>query len=265
MGMLSYNRLGSYGRLGNMMFQYATVLGVSKTVGMIPVANLSRVPDFKENFNLGSVGDTVLQNLDGIYAEPQFSFRKEIFDLDTKMNIDIQGYFQSPKYFNSWKNLLIEEFTFSKDIRNAASQKIPEDVCVSVHIRRGDYTKISEYHHNQTEDWYREALKHFEGYRPVFFSDDIEWVKETFSDVDGAVFVDNDDRLNRQANMPSDIAGYIDMCAMSFCNAHIIANSSFSWWAAYLSGAKTIAPKTWFGPKGPQDWQDIYCEEWHIL
>jgi len=52
---------------------------------------------------------------------------------------------------------------------------------------------------------------------------------------------------------------------MSWCNGHIIANSSFSWWGSYLGGSTTVAPKNWFGPKGPQDWSDIYREGWILV
>ena len=58
---------------------------------------------------------------------------------------------------------------------------------------------------------------------------------------------------------------YVDMCMMSMCNGHIIANSTFSWWGAWLSGANTVAPKQWFGPRGMPEWSDIYCENWEIL
>lgn len=264
-GLISFNRFGSYGRLGNMMFQYSTVLGVSKMLGMLPVVNLSQDPFFKKAFNLSRVGDTVLYNCEIGYSEQSFSFQKEIFELDSRKNTNIDGYFQSSKYFNHCKNDILDEFTFSKDIRIEAAKKIPEDVCVSVHIRRGDYTKVSHVHTNLDEQWYRTAISKFEGYIPVFFSDDIEWVKKTFSDIQGAVFIENENDINLDPNLSSDQSAYIDMCAMSFCNAHIMANSSFSWWASYLSGARTIAPKQWFGSSGPKNWSDVYCENWEVL
>ena len=93
----------------------------------------------------------------------------------------------------------------------------------------------------------------------------IIWCGETFSDIKNAIFIGNEHSLNLEATISSDESGYVDMCAMSFCNAHVIANSSFSWWSAYLSGAPTVAPKTWFGIKGPQDWQDVYCDEWKLM
>ena len=265
MGILSYNLLGRYGRLGNMMFQYASLLSIAKDRGMIPIANISQDVSFKNNFSLSSVGDTLVHNIDEVYQEQSFSYSLDYSNIDSKKNIDLRGYFQSPRYFNHRKNEIIENFTFSKEVRVCAADKIPEDVCVSVHVRRGDYTKIKEYHHNQSVEYYLKALKHFDGYRPVFFSDDIEWCKMTFGHIDGAVFVDNESTLNLEATISSDASAYVDMCAMSFCNAHIIANSSFSWWGAYLSGAQTVAPSTWFGPSGPQDWHDIYCEEWTVL
>jgi len=264
-GILAYNLLGRYGRLGNMMFQCAALIGIARDKDMIPVANISHDSTFKNNFSLQSVGDILVYNIDTLYQEPSFSYSSNYTDLDAKQNIEIRGYFQSPLYFNHRRNEIIENFTFNKDVRFKAAEKIPEDVCVSVHVRRGDYVNLSDHHYNQSEEYYRNALDHFAGYRPVFFSDDIDWCKETFSDVENAVFVENEDSLNLEARVASDESGYVDMCAMSFCNAHIIANSSFSWWGAYLSGAPTIAPKTWFGVKGPQDWQDVYCDEWVLM
>ena len=58
---------------------------------------------------------------------------------------------------------------------------------------------------------------------------------------------------------------YIDLCVMTMCNAHIIANSSFSWWGAWLGGGKTIAPKNWFTENGPANWENIYCDHWELL
>ena len=91
------------------------------------------------------------------------------------------------------------------------------------------------------------------------FSDDIDWCKENLSDLAETVYFSE--------NPPADGNNgvYIDLCMMTLCDAHIIANSSFSWWGALLGNGNTIAPKTWFGPKGKQDWQDIYCDGWEVI
>ena len=123
---------------------------------------------------------------------------------------------------------------------------------MSVHVRRGDYLKLSHIYRILNEDYYNTALKKFEHHTPVFISDDIDWCKNTFSDLDNAVFVENETQ-------------FVDMCVMTMCNAHIIANSSFSWWGAWLGGGKTIAPKNWFTENGPPNWEDIYCDEWELL
>ena len=76
-----------------------------------------------------------------------------------------------------------------------------------------------------------------------------------FFDFDG-VFTDN-------SVIVSGNSGPVDMCLMSKCNAHIIANSSFSWWAAALGSKNSvIAPKVWFGPEGPNNWDTVYFENW---
>jgi hypothetical protein len=91
-------------------------------------------------------------------------------------------------------------------------------------------------------------MTHFDGHTPIVFSDDIAWCEENLSHMN-PIFMDGNDV-------------YTDMCLMSMCDGHIIANSSFSWWGAWLGKGKTVAPKRWFGESGPQDWSDIYCEGW---
>ena len=85
---------------------------------------------------------------------------------------------------------------------------------------------------------------------------DIEWCKENLSDLAETVYYSE--------NHPDDgdDGVYVDLCKMSLCNGHIIANSSYSWWGAYLGEGTTVAPRKWFGPKGPQKFDDIFLQEW---
>ena len=83
----------------------------------------------------------------------------------------------------------------------------------------------------------------------LLFGDDYDWIEKNIFDDDCVIIKNN--------------SAEIDMCLMSMCNAHIIANSSFSWWAAMLGSYNSvIAPKVWFGPKGPKNWDSIYFENW---
>ena len=106
---------------------------------------------------------------------------------------------------------------------------------ISLHIRRGDYT-VNPNHPTQTVEYYDKALSNFDSKIPVFvFSDDPSWCHEQklFSD---------DRFLISDGN-----ATEFDLCLMSLCTYHIIANSSFSWWGAWLAKSKKIiAPKNWF-------------------
>ncbi len=263
MSNLCYNLLGNFGRLGNVMFQYAATLGIARKTNMNPIAAISNVENFSTLFKLGSVTDAVVET-NMLFNEESFCYDDRAFRIAVPENssVDIRGYYQTPKYFSHIENEVKQNFDFNENIKNNAIDLIPSEPCVSVHVRRGDYVPISDYHFNQAIEYYENSIKHFSDYIPVFFSDDISWCKETFSHISNAVFVENKETLNLNARISSDVSGYVDMCAMSMCNAHVIANSSFSWWGAYLGGGPTIAPKTWFGPSGPQDWQDIYCDDW---
>ncbi len=248
------------------MFQYATVLGAARKSGHIPFCNISGIPLLSECFDLGSVENGQVEP-ELILNEREFGYQEIVHNLPVDKSVDIRGYFQTEKYFKYIEDEVRQNFTFKQHIKDLAIKHIPEDVCVSVHVRRGDYVNLKDHHYNQSVDYYMEALKRFPDHVPVFFSDDINWCKEVFSDVpNNPVFIENQESLNLSSAKNSDISGYIDMCAMTFCNDHIIANSSFSWWGAWLGQGNVVAPKNWFGPKEAwKDHSDVYCEGWVVV
>ena len=101
-------------------------------------------------------------------------------------------------------------------------------------------------------DYYEEALKEFDSNRDVIiFSDDTDWCKEQ------KIFEDDRFAVAEGGNQ------FYDMCLMTMCDDFIIANSTFSWWGAWLGNrGKVIAPKTWFGEGLKHDTKDLYCENW---
>jgi hypothetical protein len=131
---------------------------------------------------------------------------------------------------------------------------------VSIHVRRGDYLSFPEHHPPLTMDYYREAMSRFPGARFLVFSDDPGWCLLNFRDA------------GYQVEISTGRTAAEDMALMASCDHHIIANSSFSWWSAWLNrnpSKRVIAPdpKTrWFGPakKGwntadllPAAWEQI--------
>tara|TARA_A100001515_G_scaffold137375_1_gene129921 strand:+ start:58 stop:825 length:768 start_codon:yes stop_codon:yes gene_type:complete len=255
MTQLGFNRLGSFGRHGNQMFQAASIYGIAKKTGHTPVLNLAN-STLKDCFEMTGVEDGIVEQT-GVYAEQGFSFNENVFEFPADISIDCYGYYQTEKYFKHCEQDIKTMFTFKEKIRHKAGELLPEGVTVSMHLRKTDYTQLHEYHYNQTDEYYQEAFAKMSEYFgdeiiPVIFSDDVKWCKNNMKWLpENTVYMEND--LN------------VDLCVMSWCNAHIIANSSFSWWGAWLGGGKTIAPKNWFGPKGPQDWNDVYCNGWEVL
>ncbi len=174
------------------------------------------------------------------YQEPFFHFNAGALNIPD--NVDIAGFFQSEKYFKHAESKVREVLTFHPEIRQKAEvelAKVKDDAPrVSIHVRRGDYVANSGNHTVTGMEYYAEAINKFfskEPYRFVVFSDDPEWCKQMF---EGGHIVDIND-------------SYTEMCMMSMCDHHIIANSSFSWWGAWLNpNPKKIvtAPSLWFGP-----------------
>ena len=260
MGIISFNTTGenSLGwRLGNQMFQYASLLGIARKTGLTPYFNIENTY-LNKCFKLGGVTNKVLTEQHHQLFDGSSAFNPSFFKLPSEFNFDINGYLQTPKYFEHCETEVKKEFEFQDNIKQNAMAALPEGKLVSLHVRRTDYLDKPEYHTNLQIEYYKNAMQNFDEYTPIVFSDDIEWCKENLSDVAETVFFSD--------NPPADgdIGVYVDLCMMTLCDAHIIANSSFSWWGSYLGGGKTVAPRQWNGPDGPQNFQDIYLSDWII-
>jgi hypothetical protein len=179
-------------------------------------------------------------------TEREYCFDKKLFEVPD--NCVVEGYFQSEKYFAGIRSLLLRDFVFKEPLVDGNLQLIRQiGSCesVSIHIRRGDYLKTS-LHPVYTEKYYLQAIEvltqqvanpHF-----FIFSDDLGWAKKYLKISFPITFVEN----NNQGN------SYKDMQLMSACKHNIIANSSFSWWGAWLNqnpGKVVVAPYPWVNKK----------------
>jgi len=265
MSMIGFNALGKLGRLGNQMFQFASLKGIAKNNNynfcLPPSEDKDEWTDHQlfVPFKFQNVMLLNIQYIDGnrpTVEEKSFAFDEELYNNCPKW-VNLQGYFQSEKYFKNIEDEIRNDFEFHDHIYDPAKKMIDGvDNPISLHIRRTDYLTLSHNHNNLGLEYYEEALKHFDNNRTVIiFSDDPEWCnqQEIFS---GDRFLVSENNSN-----------YVDLCLMTLCKDHIIANSSFSWWGAWLAkGNKVIAPSKWFGPDNAHlDTTDLYCSDWIVI
>ena len=194
------------------------------------------------------------------YKEPFFHFDPTFFSL--RPPIYVQGYFQSEKYFESIKgqlqNELVLKESFSNEVLNLA-QRLRQENSVSVHIRRGDYKNAESLrvHGILPKTYYQKAVDRIvqqtTGRLQVYiFSDDPKAANEF--NIQNAVTVSGTVSKNH----------YEDFYLMQQCRHNVIANSSFSWWAAWLNNHEdkiVVAPTRWFN-EGPKDTQDLLPSTW---
>lgn len=175
------------------------------------------------------------------------------------------GYFQSEKYFNKIRSVLVNQFTIKgqiSDYTKNVEQQIYESVnnC-SLHIRRGDFVNDTNIaiHGSCGIEYYKDAMKFLEkkveNVKYFIFSDDIKWCKESL-EIENVVFIESEEK-----RLPHE-----DIHLMSLCSHNIIANSTFSWWGAWLNQNEekiVIAPKRWFADDElEKQSKDIVCENW---
>lgn len=291
--------------LGNQMFQYATGRRLARKLGVelkLDLSSFDRCQFRKYQLNLFQIPERVATRqevesikgpeqvslpgrvlrkahkvinprigfrLGGLVAEKHFHFDPSILTLGDQ--VYLFGLWQSPKYFDDTAALIREEFTLKEapagKNRALAGEMKAQPQSVSLHVRRGDY--VSDPHSNQSHgvcgaDYYHRAIAHMAERLPqahfYIFSDDVDWARSNLQLPRPATFIDH--------NGPD--KGVEDLRLMGQCRHHVIANSSFSWWGAWLNPdpeKRVCAPGRWFGEnaKVRRQSKDILPDNWTVL
>lgn len=283
------------GGIGNQMFQYAAGRALASKLRVPLMLDVSGFQGYQlhNGFELSNVFEdtTPLANKSDLFAlmgwqsniiirkillRPQFSaLRNRRFIVEPHFHYwpdfekisasaYLTGYWQSERYFKSIESTIRNDFTFKLPM-SAENKKIADKIsqcnAISLHIRRGDYIKNATtlaIHGVCSLDYYYAAIKYIDEkvMQPTFFifSDDMSWVKNNFL-------------LNHPCeyiNINHGTESYNDMRLMSLCAHNIIANSSFSWWGAWLNKSKSkivIYPKKWF-QDATKNTKDLHPENW---
>lgn len=183
--------------------------------------------------------------------------------LNVSKSTYLEGYWQSEKYFKNIQDILRKEFTVKTELEGKnkeIAQRIIESESVCIHVRRGDYIsnpEVNKLFGICSLDYYHNAIQSISNKKSLLsffiFSDDIEWVKANFNFNIQMTIVDH----NREKF-------YEDFRLMTLCKHHIISNSSFSWWSAWLSpnlSKLVCAPKKWFNDES-KNVKDLIPESW---
>lgn len=263
--MIGFNALGQLGRLGNQMFQYAALKGIAAKHEYnicVPFSqNKNEWTDHQLNsaFKMATLNQLNYQYIDfdrPTLVENSFSFDEKLFN-ECPDWITLQGFFQSEKYFKHIRDQLLIDFEFHDNILDPAKEVVSSwKKPIALHVRRTDY--ITNPNHTALSlDYYENALTHFaDDCDIIIFSDDPQWCLQQ------NLFDSNRFLVSETNNT------YLDLCLMTLCSGHIIANSSFSWWGAWLSNTeKVIAPLGWFECSNNQhlDTKDLIPENWMVI
>ena len=254
------------GRLGNQLFQISATLAHAEKMGV-----KAQFPTWEYNkYFINGIDDNLDQTFDcrfnGAFHNPHYGFDFHYKPIPEEKNLILHGFYHTEKYFENYKELIINTFKPKNELLQVVKQAGKEVLylkdTIAIHIRRGDYVALQQEHPDLTQiHYYDNAFETIINKIPnssknwLIFSDDIQWCKSRF--------------YSYNVNFIEGNSDIVDLFLMAQCNHHIIANSSFSWWAAWLSknmfnnDGITIAPKTWFGPNlAHYNTNDIYLTEW---
>jgi hypothetical protein len=256
------------GGLGNQLFQVVTAYNLAKKNNDIARFNFDDCYTPHQGFESKKYKNNIFKEFshdNNIIVENVFNQKGHSFEnIPYKKNLQLQGFFQSEKFFEENKKEVVEKILIGlKSYKEKWDKVLDWIMChtmhgqklVSVHIRRGDYLKFPHIHTPCSLDYYRNAMSLMKEsigeFTVILVSDDKSWCLETFKDID-CVISPWDNEIE-------------DLIMMINCYSNIIANSSFSWWGAYLNqnpNKIVIGPKRWFGIGGPQDQEDTIPKNW---
>lgn len=285
------------GGLGNQMFQYAfgrylslknnskLVLDLSflikRPVGVDYTFRNYELSEFDIKADIQNTTNKLYQNilskiigkfkilqLLNVVKFPVIIFQKDFKPLKKYLNFNgnyyLDGFWQSELFFKEFETQIRQDFIFKSEIHNQCKSFVSEiyhNNSVCLHIRRGDFLKNKENKNTHglcSVDYYKKAINYINENveNPVFFvfTDDFQWSKSEFKNDNFKFFDFQDFQSNAVLNLQ----------IMTQCKHFIISNSSFSWWAAWLSENKNkvvIAPKTWFADKNI-DFSNVVPEDW---
>lgn len=238
------------GRLGNFLFEAAATLGYAWRNELdYTVPNTTKSPENNPIY-LQHLVNPKFHETDAFtkITEKGHPYQKLPYSEEWrgKLNVVLEGYWQSEKYFSEYRTSLLRTFNFPWK---------PRPGFVSVHVRRGDYLRLTKKHPSVPVSWIMEAMIQFHGSQFVFFSDDIQWCKDVFGRRRDVTFSEGGNAVQ-------------DLVEGSWCEHHICSASTFSWWQAWLNQnlhKRVIIPKHWFVPGRPENTSDIVPLGWTRL
>lgn len=249
------------GGLGNQLFQVAAAkslaldlnddLAINHEICYTP--NQGEKSSKYKNIFFRNIKET-LAIPNSVYQEPEYTYN----EIPRIKNITIHGYFQSEKYFEKHKEKIIEDYTldqkwFDEVNKWKKENKINKET-VGVHIRRGDYLKLSHYHIINGLEYYVKAFKKFTNVDFIIVSDDMEWAKQNVKG-DNIYYSNFYDEIK-------------DFCLLTSCDHNINTNSTFSWWASYLNkniNKKIYAPQQWYTEQANCNIKDLIPKNWNLI
>ena len=249
---------GNYG-LGNQLFQVAAVLSYAKDHNFEAI-----FPCYTNKEHYGNYTDNILRNLNidnlflGEYvgvSNPDPIYKP--LPLTDKSIVIYNSYLQSEKYFLHNRQLILDTLCPSQEDKQYLLDKYPNvSDSISCHVRRGDYIQLQDKYNTLSDsNYYNDALNILGDGDVIVFSDDVDWCKENFK-IEG-----------REVSFSSE-EDYLELYLMSMCRHNIIANSTFSWWGAWLNqneNRKVIAPSQWFSPSQDRNDVDLIPQDWIVI
>ena len=235
---VTFSELGKKGRLGNILFQIAATVSLALDNGDDYIFPDNW--DDKKYFNIPLDKFVKKVHYSNRYIEPTYHYTK----IPYSENLDIEGYWQSELNFANNSNEIKKLLT--------PNVKVEDQNYMAMHVRRTDYLIHKNCYHILTRENYYDKAMYLSGANKfLIFSDDINWCKQNFKGNEFS-FAENNNHIT-------------DLALMTKCTGNIIANSSFSWWGAYLNpNNSVIYPRVWFGPELSKinDTKDLCPQNW---